>query len=67
MKEVGMNRIYGDRLHREEYVEKIVELIKLRSESKESTSFSIEAPWGQGKTWLIEKIEASLEGVGISK
>ena len=41
MKEVGMNRIYGDRLHREEYVEKIVELIKLRSESKESTSFSI--------------------------
>ncbi|HIU01567.1 MAG TPA: hypothetical protein IAB64_06285 [Candidatus Coproplasma excrementavium] len=62
-----MNRIYGDRLHREEYVEKIVELIKLRSESKESTSFSIEAPWGQGKTWLIEKIEASLEGVDITK
>ena len=62
-----MNRIYGDRLHREEYVEKIVELIKLRSESKVSTSFSIEAPWGQGKTWLIEKIEASLEGVDITK
>lgn len=62
-----MNRIYGDRLHREEYVEKIVELIKLRSKSKVSTSFSIEAPWGRGKTWLIEKIEASLEGLDITK
>ena len=62
-----MEKIYGDRLHREEYVEKIIELIKLRCKTGESTTFSIEAPWGQGKTWLIEKIEASLKGIDITK
>ena len=62
-----MGKIYGDRLHREEYVEKIIELIKLRSETGESTTFSIEAPWGQGKTWLIDKIEASLKSIDITK
>ena len=44
-----MNRIYGDRLHREEYVEKIVELIKLRSESKVSTSFPLRLRGGKAR------------------
>ena len=62
-----MGKIYGDRLHREEYLEKIIELIKLRCETGESTTFSIEAPWGHGKTWLIDRIEASLKGIDITK
>ncbi len=62
-----MEKIYGDRLHREEYVQKIVSVVKLCLENKKSTSFSIEAEWGQGKTWLIKKVEAVLKGIDISK
>ena len=62
-----MEKIYGDRLHREEYVQKIVDVIKLCLENEKSISFSVEAEWGQGKTWLIEKVEATLKGIDISK
>lgn len=62
-----MESIYGDRLHREEYVQKIVDVIKLCSGNNMPRTFSIEAEWGRGKTWLIEKVEASLKGIDISK
>lgn len=62
-----MEKIYGDRMHREEYVKDIVSIIKSCVNRKTPTTFSIEGDWGQGKTWLLQKIEATLKGLDISK
>lgn len=62
-----MGTIYGDFLNRDDYVDKIVSVIKECANKTAPTTFSIEGEWGQGKTWLIHKVEASLKGLDISK
>lgn len=62
-----MGTIYGDFLNRDDYVDKIVSVIKECVNKTAPTTFSIEGEWGQGKTWLIHKVEASLKGLDISK
>jgi len=62
-----MGTIYGDFLNRDDYVDKIVSVIKECANKTVPTTFSIEGEWGQGKTWLIHKVEASLKGLDISK
>ncbi len=62
-----MEKIYGDRMHREQTVESIVSVIKTCIDSRKTTTFSIEGNWGQGKSWIIEKIEACLKGIDLSK
>lgn len=62
-----MNKIYGDRLSREEYVDECLNLIGVCLANNTSTAFSIEGAWGQGKTWLIKKIEASLKNIDLTK
>lgn len=61
-----MEKIYGDRMHREQTVESIVSVIKTCIDSRKTTTFSIEGNWGQGKSWIIEKIEARLKGMDLS-
>ena len=62
-----MGNIYGDILNRDEYVEKVVSIIENCVDKKTPTTFSIEAEWGQGKTWLISKVEAKLKKLDISQ
>lgn len=62
-----MGNIYGDILNRDEYVDKVVSIIENCVEKKTPTTFSIEAEWGQGKTWLINKVEAKLKKLDISR
>lgn len=62
-----MGNIYGDILNRDEYVDKVVSIIENCVDTKTSTTFSIEAEWGQGKTWLINKVEAKLKRLDISR
>ncbi|MBQ2819099.1 MAG: hypothetical protein IJF14_01800 [Clostridia bacterium] len=60
------DKIYGDYLNRQATVVQIVSVINSCIETKKSTTFSIEAGWGEGKTWIIEKISDALEGFDIS-
>lgn len=62
-----MGNIYGDLLNRDEYVKDIVSIIQNCVDNKTPTTFSIEGEWGQGKTWLINKIEAKLKNLDISR
>lgn len=62
-----MEKIYGDRMHREQAIEDIVSVIKACIDTRNTTTFSIEGNWGQGKSWLIEKLEACLKGIDLSK
>ncbi len=62
-----MGNIYGDILNRDEYVDKVVSIIENCVDKKTPTTFSIEAEWGQGKTWLINKVEAKLKKLDISR
>lgn len=62
-----MGNIYGDLLNRDEYVKDIVSIIQNCVDHKTPTTFSIEGEWGQGKTWLINKIEAKLKNLDISR
>lgn len=62
-----MGNIYGDILNRDEYVDKVVSIIENCVDKKTPTTFSIEAEWGQGKTWLISKVEAKLKKLDISQ
>ena len=34
-------------------------------DKKEPICFAIDGTWGQGKSWLVEKIEAKLKGINI--
>lgn len=61
-----MGNIYGDRLNRDEFVNMVVSIIKNCADKGAPTSFSIEGEWGQGKTWIINKIEAKLKNIDIS-
>lgn len=61
-----MEKIYGDRMHREQAVEDIVSVIKACIDTRNTTTFSIEGNWGQGKSWIIEKVEAQLKGIDLS-
>ena len=62
-----MGFIYGDTLGREDYVNNVVSIVKDCAKKSKSTTFAIEGKWGQGKTWLIDKIEAKLKNLDISK
>lgn len=62
-----MGNIYGDILNRDEYVDKVVSIIENCVDKKTPTTFSIEAEWGQGKTWIISKVEAKLKKLDISR
>lgn len=55
-------KIPGDRLHRAQEVEHIVKIIEHCVALHNASSFSIEGPWGIGKTWLLERIIAKLNG-----
>ena len=60
-------KIYGDRYNKHQEIEDIVEIIQNSLTLKKPITFSIEANWGKGKTWILEKIEARLKGVDLSK
>lgn len=60
-------KIYGDRYNKHQEIEDIVEIIQNSLTLKKPITFSIEADWGKGKTWILEKIEARLKGVDLSK
>ena len=60
-------KIYGDRYNRYDEVDNIVEIIQNCLTLKKPTAFSLEANWGKGKTWILEKIEAKLKGADLSK
>lgn len=62
-----MGFIYGDILGREDYVNNVVSIVKDCAKKSKPTTFAIEGKWGQGKTWLINKIEAKLKNLDISK
>lgn len=62
-----MGFIYGDILGREDYVNNVVSIVKDCAKKSKPTTFAIEGKWGQGKTWLIDKIEAKLKNLDISK
>ena len=66
-KKVIFLKIYGDRYNKYQEIEDIVEIIKNSLTLKKPITFSIEANWGKGKTWILEKIEAKLKGVDLSK
>ena len=62
-----MGVIYGDTLGREDYINTVVSVVKDCTKKSKPTTFAIEGKWGQGKTWLINKIEAKLKNVDISR
>ncbi len=62
-----MGFIYGDILSREDYVNNVVSMVKDCAKNSKPTTFAIDGKWGQGKTWLIDKIEAKLKNLDISK
>ena len=54
-------KIYGDRYNKNNEVEDIVEIIQNCLTFKKPITFSLEANWGKGKTWIL--IIAVLFGV----
>ena len=49
-----------DILNREEFVEKLVNLIENISKNKRSTSFAINGTWGCGKSFVLDMLEEQL-------
>ena len=60
------NKIYCDYLGRMQIAEDITSIVKSCVKSKKPTAFSIEGEWGKGKTWLVERIADSLEGIDLT-
>ena len=60
-------RIFDDRLSKYQEIENIVNIINSCVDNQKPVTFSIEGAWGAGKTWTLEKIEAKLKGLDLSK
>lgn len=50
-----------DILNREEFINRIVNLVETISKNKGNKTFAIYGRWGVGKTWVIEEIEKQLQ------
>lgn len=60
-------RISKDRLSRYDEVQGITNLIRSCILLKEPITFSLEADWGKGKSWVLHKIELTLKGFDITQ
>ena len=50
-----------DVLNRNEFIEKLFDLIKVITETKKGCSFAIDGKWGSGKSFVLEKLQKKLE------
>ena len=60
-------KIIGDRYSKYQEVENIVNIINTCIEEEKPILFSIEGSWGKGKTWIIERVEAKLKNLDLTK
>ena len=60
-------KIYDDCFNRTNVFQVIYKYILSNKEKKEPICFAVDGMWGQGKSWLIEKIEAKLKELDIEK
>lgn len=60
-------KILGDRYSKYQEVSNIANIITTCVGEKRAVTFSLEGPWGRGKTWILEKIEAKLKNLDITK
>ena len=49
-----------DILNREEFINRVIQLVKLISSNKENMTFAINGSWGCGKTFVLEEVERRL-------
>lgn len=50
-----------DILNREPFVEQLMEILNMLSDAKSSCTFAINAPWGAGKTFVLDILERQLQ------
>lgn len=50
-----------DVLDREEFINKVINLIRAITENNKSCSFAIDGQWGSGKSFVLDKIKTKLE------
>ena len=50
-----------DVLNREEFINKVINLIRTITENNKSCSFAIDGQWGSGKSFVLDKIKTKLE------
>lgn len=61
-----------DLLNRQEFIDKVFNIIETISQNKRNVCFAINGEWGSGKTWLLDKLEQKLrlqgqEGTTLNK
>lgn len=61
MGEVQQMQEKKDVLNRNEFIEKLLDLIKVITETKKGCSFAIDGKWGSGKSFVLEKLQKKLE------
>lgn len=60
-------KIYGDILTRMQTVTDLSAMVDSCVKMGNPVSFSIEGEWGKGKTWIVDKLAASLQGIDLSE
>lgn len=56
----------GDYLERKAFAQHITELLLSRYQAKKSFIANLDAPWGQGKTFFLERLRVDLEAAGFA-
>lgn len=59
-------KIYGDFLTRKQMVEDISSIIRSCVGMEKPITFSVEGEWGKGKTWIVEKVADTLNGIDVT-
>ncbi len=60
-------KIANDRYNKYKEIKAIASIIEKCSKGTAPMSFSIEGEWGIGKSWMLDRIEAELNGADLSK
>ena len=55
-----------DILHREPFIDKLINLVEIMSDGKKNCCFGLNGAWGSGKTFVIEKfIDLIMMGMSV--
>lgn len=60
-------KIQQDLLNRDTYLNMLIKIVDKLTNDGGSHSFAIDGKWGSGKSWILDRFERQLQGIGLNE